>query len=628
MTSPFDDPDFRDFLAERGIIHEPGMAARLLDDVAPLLADEGFDLDDLDEVDPDQLNEALGRAVERHNMELFTPIGLDRQRALAILRRFIEELVAGRWERAREILNTVPIEPSDTMPAISHVIGVSVTFLDDCYSNAELIPALTGIRIPVWGNYDARRAARDVLATARLGQSFNSLQEMHLSNGGKSIFEGGALIVAATISAIAAHRGVELGEVSAELLGDGGVVLPEFELQSGPVVGAQSALPGLHALPGLPRPDSEALLQRFSGWLQLNSEGAELEVSNEAAFFRDIAAFAVSAGLDAHDPADTELLLETAEASENGDDPELFDAIVEALHDYIHFRMSEAGESSEWYGPHEAVERAGESGDSLMDLILEAAAVADEVDPDLRREGLSGLSIVRAVDQLLGWIGGGRRVTSTGSVLRSDIAYVAGLLGISAVGVNKRPPLYEDKQSATFHVRSMWEIPVLAAWWQALESTGLIRMTGTRVISGAYAATWDLQASAPLKQVEAFAGTFVAELFVRGAEGNLVFGPEEIFVNEVAYLAEALAQSVGVGEGESIPLEPLLDSLMVGKMSELEKLGMCTLTEDGAVIREAFRGVIAFATALIAMHVTDWNDLDGADMGWGDPDPFGSLTTE
>ena len=128
--------------------------------------------------------------------------------------------------------------------------------------------------------------------------------------------------------------------------------------------------------------------------------------------------------------------------------------------------------------------------------------------------------------------------------------------------------------------------------------------------------------------MEAFAGTFVAELFVRGAEGNLVFGPEEIFVNEVAYLAEALAQSVGVGEGESIPLEPLLDSLMVGKMSELEKLGMCTLTEDGAVIREAFRGVIAFATALIAMHVTDWNDLDGADMGWGDPDPFGGLATE
>jgi hypothetical protein len=58
-----------------------------LRELAPLLAEEGIDVDNIDGLDLDTLQAALNRAVERHNMTRFTPVGQARELAATTLRR-------------------------------------------------------------------------------------------------------------------------------------------------------------------------------------------------------------------------------------------------------------------------------------------------------------------------------------------------------------------------------------------------------------------------------------------------------------------------------------------------------------------------------------------------------------
>jgi hypothetical protein len=51
----------------------PGMASELLRELAPLLAEEGIDVDNIDVPDVDTLQQAMNRAIERQNMVRFTP---------------------------------------------------------------------------------------------------------------------------------------------------------------------------------------------------------------------------------------------------------------------------------------------------------------------------------------------------------------------------------------------------------------------------------------------------------------------------------------------------------------------------------------------------------------------------
>jgi len=69
---------------------KPGMANEMLRELAPLLAEEGIDLDDMAVADVETLQRALNRAVERHNLALFTPVGDTRELAVAALRLIVE----------------------------------------------------------------------------------------------------------------------------------------------------------------------------------------------------------------------------------------------------------------------------------------------------------------------------------------------------------------------------------------------------------------------------------------------------------------------------------------------------------------------------------------------------------
>ena len=68
-------------MAAAGIVHKPGMAAEVLKELAPFLADEGIDLSEPVDVDLDTLNAALSRATDRYNQGLATPAASGKVRA-------------------------------------------------------------------------------------------------------------------------------------------------------------------------------------------------------------------------------------------------------------------------------------------------------------------------------------------------------------------------------------------------------------------------------------------------------------------------------------------------------------------------------------------------------------------
>jgi hypothetical protein len=54
---------------------KPGTANEMLRELAPLPAEEGIDVHNIDFPDLDTLQAAMNRAVERHNMARITPVG-------------------------------------------------------------------------------------------------------------------------------------------------------------------------------------------------------------------------------------------------------------------------------------------------------------------------------------------------------------------------------------------------------------------------------------------------------------------------------------------------------------------------------------------------------------------------
>ena len=90
---------------------KPGMANELLRELAPLLAEEGIDVDNIDVADPDTLQQALGRAVERHNMAMFTPVGHARELAAVTMRLAAEAIADGDTRLAAAILDQAQPDP-------------------------------------------------------------------------------------------------------------------------------------------------------------------------------------------------------------------------------------------------------------------------------------------------------------------------------------------------------------------------------------------------------------------------------------------------------------------------------------------------------------------------------------
>ena len=181
------------------IEHKPGMAEEMMHELAPLLAEEGIDLSSDDIPDMETLQAALNRAVERRNLELFSPVGATRQIAVQTLHRVIDAILAGDSGTAGQLIERVqPESPDNTVATVSSCIGIALGLLDDTLVRADA-PL---VALPA-GHWDGERAATDILALARKGRAFRSLDKLLVRQGGPQVLNGSALALAATIAAVA-----------------------------------------------------------------------------------------------------------------------------------------------------------------------------------------------------------------------------------------------------------------------------------------------------------------------------------------------------------------------------------------------------------------------------------------
>jgi hypothetical protein len=184
------------------VVRKPGLADEMLRELAPLLAEEGIDLNGGEVQDLETLQAALDRAVARHNMHLFTPVGAAREHAAAFLREVVDAIAAGDGARAGVLLDAVPPEPPEPGAAsVPGCTGVAVGLLDSWLGGHDgQAPTRLGERttLPA-GHWVGERAATDILVLAGRGRAFRSLQKVIARQGGYHVLFGSALAVASAL---------------------------------------------------------------------------------------------------------------------------------------------------------------------------------------------------------------------------------------------------------------------------------------------------------------------------------------------------------------------------------------------------------------------------------------------
>ena len=196
---------------------KPGMANELLRELAPLLAEEGIDAGNIDVPDLGALRQALNRAIERHNMAMFTPVGQARDLAAVTLRLAAEAIADGDTRLAAAVLDQAqPESPDGSVPTVAACTGLALGLLDQWLAGHDTnAPAglAARTRLPA-GHWTGQRAAIDILTLARKGRAFASLDSLIVRQGGQHVLYGSALVLAAALQSWARHTETPLIELA------------------------------------------------------------------------------------------------------------------------------------------------------------------------------------------------------------------------------------------------------------------------------------------------------------------------------------------------------------------------------------------------------------------------------
>lgn len=628
MTDPREDRDDRDQLAEASFAHRPGMAAEMMQELAPLLAADGFDLDDLGDVDIDDLNAAMTRANERRNLDLFTPVGERHAQALAVLHQVAVSIADGEQETARAIVQAVEPDPGESSPSVAQVIGAGLGLLDSWHSNPALRTASEGTRVPAWDKRSSA-AATDILAIARKGRAFDALDRLIANHGGLAVLEGSALTVAASLISRAHVQGTSVSELADEALGGDAAAAAPRRRRPAP---AASTMP--------PPPDA-VLAREFRSWLGQQPHLTSSYVTRTSVDLISLRGTLRSHGLDLYRAEDIPAVVDQLLAREP-DDLEAQFADLLTLDMYAHHRLerSSGAESAAWDQAHDVIERVvteveralEELDDALEEggAVAEALREAEQIPSREREEALARTRLVSAVRPLLEWLGAGRSCSPAGGVRRADIEEVAAMLGISAVGVNKRPPLapsgQEDVLAAvdldeplpapeTIHALSMIDVPVLAAWWRALMNVGLLDRQATRVRPGPAAGPWESQPVPPLEASEELIEDFLLQFLFQDLDKP---GPLE-GVDEAVTSAVASELLIAGVPGLTPPrpsgaLHQILMPRIRRKLQDLADLGLLTVdAEREFQVPPALRSAVAHGAAAVIAEDEDSAGEDSRD---------------
>ncbi len=195
---------------------KPGLANEMLRELAPLLAEEGIDVDNIDVPDLETLQAAMNRAVERQNLALFTPVGQARDLAVTTLRLTIDAVADNNTALAARLLEQVqPESPDNSVATVASCIGVSLGLLDEWLSGGDpQTPKDLGrrMKLPI-GHWVGERAAIDILALANKRRAFSSLNTLLIKQGGEHVLYGSALALASAIQTWAADLNTPVADL-------------------------------------------------------------------------------------------------------------------------------------------------------------------------------------------------------------------------------------------------------------------------------------------------------------------------------------------------------------------------------------------------------------------------------
>ena len=199
---------------------KPGLANEMLRELAPLLAEEGIDVDNIDVPDLETLQAAMNRAVERQNMALFSPVGPAREIAVVTLRLVVEAILDHNTTGAAAILEQVqPESPDDSVATVAGCIGAALGLLDEWLTGQDP-NAPTNLarqtRLPT-GHWVGERAATDLIDLARKGRAFRSLDSLIIGHGSLNVLYGSTLALAATTQGWSLQAGTPVAELLATI---------------------------------------------------------------------------------------------------------------------------------------------------------------------------------------------------------------------------------------------------------------------------------------------------------------------------------------------------------------------------------------------------------------------------
>ena len=199
---------------------KPGLANEMLRELAPLLAEEGIDVDNIDVPDLETLQAAMNRAVERQNMALFSPVGPAREITVVTLRLVVEAILDHNTTGAAAILEQVqPESPDDSVATVAGCIGAALGLLDEWLSGQDPNTPTNlarQTRLPA-GHWVGERAATDIIDLARKGRAFRSLDSLIIGQGSLNVLYGSTLALAAATQGWSLQAGTPVAELLANI---------------------------------------------------------------------------------------------------------------------------------------------------------------------------------------------------------------------------------------------------------------------------------------------------------------------------------------------------------------------------------------------------------------------------
>jgi hypothetical protein len=219
MSAPLDNPDARRLLQQAGIVCNLGQASEIIDELSPLLAAEGIDLHRPGPLDPVGFRTALADAVERIDLERYTPVEASRAHALRLVGVAVMAMCVADIRTLNEVIASIDPNPQDTRHAsTAHVIGVCLGRLDSWHTNPTTRTAVAGTHATTTST-ELTSATRDVLALASPeGHAFRSIRLLLVRHGTVTLLIAALFAVAASLAAWAEHDGMDMDDVISGML--------------------------------------------------------------------------------------------------------------------------------------------------------------------------------------------------------------------------------------------------------------------------------------------------------------------------------------------------------------------------------------------------------------------------